>query len=90
MAAGQSANQQQMSNPNKMMPLMKLNELERNKMQMIHHSQNQSSGAQGPGGQQQNSAAYDALKKRLLNEYKKLVSNKKSGSTNGPTMNQNN
>jgi hypothetical protein len=31
-----------------------------------------------PGGNQTNAQAYDELKRRLLNEYKKLCTNKKS------------
>ena len=71
-----------------MMPLMKINEMERNqKMGIMHHnSASQQNVAIGNNSQnQQNPAAYDDLKKRLLNEYKKLVGNKKNAGNSQPT-----
>ena len=66
---------------------MKINELERNqKVGFMHHNSQSQVNMQHANSQSQaNPAAYDDLKKRLLNEYKKLVSNKKSNGNGQPS-----
>ena len=50
-------------------------------LQNLQSLQNNHGSSQG-AGQAQNPQAYDELKKRLLNEYKKLVNNKKQTGSN--------